>query len=154
MELANVLLALGGDKNNTVPKYRVTPAEIAVLAAIHGSDAVFDIVPLGETEDRSFREERERLFMAYPAKDEDNNPIVMQVYPGVSPVLHTTIESLGLDETLFKPTEHAKPAAPKAKGVKPVKAAEPPPVSAIAKDTASADHLFPEDEPAKADVME
>lgn len=153
MELANIELALGGDKNNTIPKYRVTPAEIAVLAAIHGSDAVFNITPLGETEARNFREERERLLMAYPAKDEDNNSIVLKVYPGVSPILHTSIESLGMDETLFRPTEHAKPAAPKAvKGVKPVKAAEPPPVSAFTKDTASADHLFPDDEP--ADVME
>ena len=153
MELATVLLALGGDRNNTVPKYRVTPAEIAVLAAIHGGDAVFDIVPLGETEAISFRDERERLFRLYPAKNEDNKPIVLEVYPGTSPILHTTIESLGLDETLFKPTEHAKPAP--AKAVKAPKAAkaEPEPISKIAKDTTSADHLF-DDEPADASVME
>jgi hypothetical protein len=152
MELANILLALGGDRNNTVPKYRVTPAEIAVLMAIHGADAVFDIVPLGETENTPFREERERLFRLYPAKNEDNEPIVVQVYPGTSPILHTTLESLGLDESLFKPTEHAKPAAaPKAAKGKAAKAPEPPPV--VAKDPTSADHLF-DDEPADASVME
>lgn len=155
MELANVMLALGGDKNNTVPKYGVTPAEIAVLAAIHGADAVFDVVPLDEANGISFREERERLLRAYPAKNEDNELIVLKVYPGVSPILHTTIESLGLEETLFKPTEHAKPAAEKpAKAAKASKAPVPPPLSAIAKDTTSADHLFPDDEPVKADVME
>lgn len=154
MELANVMLALGGDKNNTVPKYGVTPAEIAVLAAIHGADAVFDVVPLDEANEISFREERERLLRAYPAKNEDNELIVLKVYPGVSPILHTTIESLGLEETLFKPTEHAKPAEKPAKAAKASKAPAPPPLSAIAKDTTSADHLFPDDEPAKADVME
>ena len=151
MELATVLLALGGDRNNTVPKYRVTPAEIAVLAAIHGGDAVFDIVPLGETEAISFRDERERLFRLYPAKNEDNKPIVLEVYPGTSPILHTTIESLGLDETLFKPTEHAKPAPAKAPK-KAAKVEQPEPISKIVKDTTSADHLF--DEPADASVME
>lgn len=152
MELANVLLALGGDRNNTVPKERVTAAEIAVLAAVHGNDAVFDIEPLGETATTSFRDERERLLRLYPAKNEDNKLIVLEVYPGVAPVLHTEIATLGLDESLFKALEHAKPVE---KAVKPkaTKASAPPPVSAIAKDTASADHLFPADEPVAA-VME
>lgn len=150
MELANVLLALGGDRNNTVPKYEVTPAEIAVLAAIHGSDAVFDIEPLGTTRQTNFREERERLLELYPAKNEDNKLIVLEVYPGVAPVLHTEIATLGLDESLFKPVEHAKPAAEKP--AKAAKVSAPLPVSALAKDSSSADHLFPDDEP--ADVME
>lgn len=152
MELANILLALGGDRNNTVPKYRVTPAEIAVLSAIHGTDAVFDIVPLNETETISFRDERERLMRSYPAKNEDNNSIVLQVYPGTAPVLHTTLESLGLNESLFKPTEHAKPAPAKAPK-KAAKVEQPEPISKIVKDPTSADHLF-DDEPADASVME
>ena len=152
MELANVLLALGGDRNNTVPKYEVTAAEIAVLAAIHGADAVHDIEPLDKTRTVSFKEERERLLGLYPAKNEDNKLIVLEVYPGVAPVLHTEIATLGLDESLFKAVQHAKPAEkPKGKGAK---AVAPPPVSAIAKDTSSADHLFPDDETAPAGVME
>lgn len=138
MELANVLLALGGDRDNTVPKERVTAAEIAVLAAIHGSDAVFDVQPLTETLATNFKEERERLLRNYPAKNEDNKLIVLEVYPGVSPILHTGIATLGLDESLFLATDRAK-------------AAPPPPV--IAKDTTSADHLF-DDESADASVME
>ncbi len=152
MELANVLLALGGDRNNTVPKYHVTPAEIAVLTAIHGNDSVFDVEPLDETVDRSFKAERERLLQLYTAKNEDNKIIVLEVYPGVSPILHTSIESLGLDESLFKPTQHAKPA-PEKPAKKAAKKAEPPPLSAMAKDTTSADHLFEDDDAAPA-VME
>jgi len=152
MELANVLLALGGDRNNTVPKYEVTAAEIAVLAAIHGADAVHDIEPLEKTRTVSFKEERERLLGLYPAKNEDNKLIVLEVYPGVAPVLHTEIATLGLDESLFKAVQHAKPAAaPKAAKGKAAKAPEPPPV--VAKDPTSADHLF-DDEPAEASVME
>lgn len=147
MELANILLALGGDRNNTVPKERVSPAEIAVLAAVHGADAVFDIVPLEETDKRSFRDERERLLRAYPAKNEDNELIVLKVYPGVSPVLHDTLESLGLETTLFRPTEHAKPAPAKGGKAKAAKAA-PPPLSEIVTDPTDATHLFDDDEPA------
>lgn len=153
MELANVLLALGGDRNNTVPKERVTAAEIAVLAAVHGNDAVFDIEPLSETSNTSFRDERERLMRLYPAKNEDNKLIVLEVYPGVSPVLHTEIASLGLDESLFKALEHAKPVEKPAKPAKAAKASAPPPVSAIVADTNNADSLFPADEPVAA-VME
>ena len=146
MELANVLLALGGDRNNTVPKERVTAAEIAVMAAIHGADAVFDIVPLGEEISVSSRDERERLLRTYPAKNEDNKLIVIEVYPGVSPILHTSIESLGLDETLFKAEAYAKPAAEKPAKASKVKAPAPPPVAEIAKDKNSADHLFEDDD--------
>ena len=144
MELANVMLALGGDRAYTVPKYEVTAAEIAVLCAIHGSDAVFDIEPLGQTITRSAREERDRLVAAYPAKDEDNREIVLVVYPGVTPVLHTELADLGLDESLYKATQHAEPVAPKK--AKPLKAAKPAPVSEIAPADNDATHLF-DDEP-------
>jgi len=149
MELANVMLALGGDRATTVPKYGVTPAEIAVLCAIHGSDSVFDIEPLTETVKRTPREERDRLLALYPAKNEDNEPIVMQVYPGFTPVLHTEIADLGLDETLFKATQHAEPVAPKK--IKPPKAAaKPAPLTDSAPATNDATHLF-DDEPESAD---
>lgn len=149
MELANVMLKLGGDDANTVPKYDVTAAEIAVLCAIHGGDAVFDIEPTGETVERSARAERDRLLALYPAKDQDNNEIVMTVYPGVAPVIHTELADLGLDESLYKATKRVEPAAPKK--IKPPKAAaKPAPVGEIAPATNDATHLF-EDEP--NDVM-
>jgi hypothetical protein len=129
MELANILLALGGDRGNTVPKFNVTPAEIAVLCAIHGSDSVFDIKPTGETLERSNRDERERLLETYPALDQDKRSIVLSVYPGSSPILHTELADLGLDETLFKAETHVtpKPATKK----KPAKVEKPAPISDI-----------------------
>lgn len=140
MELANVMLALGGDKGNTVPKPRVTAAEIAVLCSIHGMDSVFDVEPLDETVEIGATAEVERLLGLYPAKNEDNQLIVLTVYPGRTPVLHQTIADLGLPDEQFKATSHAAPAAP-AKP-KALKAAKPKPVAEIAPDPSSADHLF------------
>ena len=40
MQTANVLLALGGKRGESVPKYGVTPAEVVVLQQLHGQDAV------------------------------------------------------------------------------------------------------------------
>jgi len=121
MELANVMVALGNDRGNTVPKYDVTPAEIAVLCTIHGADAVFDIEPTGETVERGHKEERDRLLGVYLAAD-GGRPRVLDVYPGQMPVLHTQIADLGLPETAFKATARVQPAkvttkikAPKAK---------------------------------------
>lgn len=145
MELANIILALGGDRQNTVPKYHVTPAEIAVLISIHGNDSVYDVLPLEDTVDRSVREEMERLIRLYPAKDEDNRLVVTKVYSGQSPVMHTAIEDLGLPEESFKTLERvsAKPkarkAAPKTAKAKPPKVSE---MAGVPDDTANADALF------------
>lgn len=144
MELANVLLALEGDKNMTVPKFDVTPAEIAVLTAIHGGDAVFDIEPTGKEIARSNREEVERLIMQYPARDQDGKSIVLSVYPGHSPILHQTLSDLQLPPELYKTDSRLAPAAPKASKAK---AAKPAPLADITpKPTNSADALF-DDEP-------
>ena len=124
MELANIMLALGNDRGNTIPKYDVTPAEIVVLLRIHGEDAVFDIEPTGETAvERGSREERARLLEAYRAVD-GSEPVVMQVYPGQMPVLHTQIADLGLPETFFKATARVQPAKAAVK-IKPPKKPAP-----------------------------
>jgi hypothetical protein len=143
MQLANCLLAIGGQRGNSVPKYRVTPAEIAVLMAIHGVDAVYDITPLDEEIERSSRDEKARLFEKYPAKDDDGRIVVEAVYPGNAPVVHQDIEDLGLPEELFATTERvsAKPKAKKAKG-----AAKPKPAVETAKVQNSADDLFDDED--------
>lgn len=156
MELANCLVALGGNRGNTVPKYRVTPAEIAVLATIHGTDAIIDVEPLDDEVARSNRDEIDRLIRLYPAKDEDGALIVRRVYPGVSPVLHQTIEDLGLPDVAFKTLERvtakkvAKAAAPKsgkrAKSASGEPPAKPAPIGEIAGNEGNdATHLFDED---------
>lgn len=129
-ELANVLVALGGDRRNVVPKVAVTAPEIAVLCAIHGEDAVHDIQPLDDTVERTAKTERERLLMQYPAKGSEGDLVVMTVYPGVTPLMHDTLESLGLGDELYKAVERAKPKAkPKTAAKKPAakKAAAPKP---------------------------
>lgn len=111
MQQANALLALNGNRGNSVPKFNVTPAEVAVLTAIHGGDAVYDIEPLETETTISHREEFARLAEAYPAKDEDGNPILRVVYPGAAPVLHETFDDLQLDPSAYKPVTRAAPKA-------------------------------------------
>lgn len=102
MQLANCYVALSGSRENTVPKYGVTPAEIVVLNAIHGEGAVHDIEPAGEIA-RPNGEERERLFSVYgKAMDDDNKPIIASVFPGSGVQLPRTLREIGLTPDAFK----------------------------------------------------
>lgn len=135
MQTANIMLAIGGDRGNTVPKPAVSVAEIALLRAIHGEDAVFDVEPLDAPamEDGvvlSNRAELNRLLRTYDAKDADGNRIVSLLYPGAAARVFETLDEIGLPDEYFKPTERsapvkAAPAAPKAKAK--AKVAEPAP---------------------------
>ncbi len=109
MELANCLVALAGDRNNTVPKWGVTPAEVAVLIAIHGEDAVFDIAPTGGSVTRSVAEELERLMFSYPARDEKQDLILTKVYAGQRPMIHKTFADLYLPADAYATTKRAAP---------------------------------------------
>lgn len=119
MEIANVMVALSGDRGYTVPRYRVTPSEIAVLIAIHGEGAVFDIEPCGEVE-RTSRAEIERLAQDYSTARTGNDEfVVKQLFPGLGSPAIMTLEELGLPEDLYKALERVKPVAKpvaKAKG--------------------------------------
>ncbi|MGZ5988111.1 MAG: hypothetical protein ACXWLZ_03565, partial [Rhizomicrobium sp.] len=105
MQIANCLVSLGGDHGNTVPKFHVTAAEIAVLRAIHGEDAVNEIEPIGEVK-RSNREERARIGAIYGAAKhpESKQSIVESMFPGVAARVFETIAELELDESFFKAT--------------------------------------------------
>ncbi len=137
MQTANVMVALGGDTGNTVPKYGVTAAEIAVLRSIHGNEAVFDIEPCGEVK-RGHRDERQRLVETYRSKDSNGNAIVEGLFPGAAARVFETLAELELPEELFKATDRVKaepaveavvedapkPAAKKAAGKKAAKQEE------------------------------
>jgi len=111
MDRANIMVALGGDMSNTVPKYDVTAAEIAVLRAIHGEGAVFDVTPTG-TVARSHREEKERLRANYGrAMNRDNKPILDDLYPGAAARVHEEISELELAPELFSPEVQMKQRA-------------------------------------------
>lgn len=102
MEIANVIVSLGGDGGNTVPKFGVTAAEIAVLRAIHGEDAVHDIEPIGDKRVNN-REELSRLKLIYGgAKDGNQNAFVDLLYPGIAARIFETLEELDLPEEFFK----------------------------------------------------
>lgn len=116
MELANILLDLGGDRGNQVPK-KVTPGEILLLQAIHGDGSVHDIEPLPEVSDITNRSERERLIFEYArAMDGEGRQIARELFPGAAARVPETIAELGLPAEMFKPTGRveAKPPAPKA----------------------------------------
>ena|SRR3569623_1247944 len=107
MQTANIMVALGGDRTNTVPREKVTVAEIAVLGHIHGRDAIFDVEPLGE-EEVDNREELARIKHTYGgARDNDGRSMVEQVYPGAAARLFERLKDLGLDESQFKALKRA-----------------------------------------------
>lgn len=119
MKLANIMLAIGGGRDNTVPKYGVTAGEIAVLRAIHGEDAVFDVEPtdkdaLNENDGiRTNRQELARLKGIYgKASDSNNSPIVEQLYPGAAARVFEAFDELDLPDDYFKATGRVKSVAP------------------------------------------
>ncbi len=113
MEKGNALVALGGDSGNTVPKYDVTPAEVAVLRVIHGDDAVFDIEKTGKI-DRTNRQELSRLTEVYGQRQPNGNsaaPAVSALFPGAAARVFESFDELELDESLFKPARRDTPKA-------------------------------------------
>lgn len=95
LEVANIMLALGGDAGNTVPKYRITAAEVAVLRLIHGNESVTDIEPVGH-EERTHRQELTRLTDRYGRNIEGRTqaPAVMQLFPGAAARVFERFEEL------------------------------------------------------------
>jgi hypothetical protein len=126
MKIANIMLAIGGGRDNTIPKYNVTAGEIAVLRAIHGEDAVFDVEPLAadalneDGKSRTNRQELGRLKAIYgKAQDSSGAALVEGLYPGAAARVFETVDELELPAEYFKATGRVasvapEPAAPKA----------------------------------------
>ena len=117
MQTANVMLAIAGDARNTVPKYGVTAAEVAVLRYIHGDDAVFDIDVLDEDVKRTHRQEIGRLTEDYGRQEGERrvSPAVAELYPGAAARVFETFAELELPDELYiaEKRQPAKRAAPK-----------------------------------------
>lgn len=134
MKLANIMLAIGGGRDNTIPKYDVTAGEIAVLRAIHGEDAVFDVEPtdtdaLNENDaKRTNRQELNRLKYIYgKATDANGAHLVENLYPGAAARVFEDFDELDLPDDYFKATGRvsAKAAEPEKKAkAKPMTKAE------------------------------
>lgn len=113
MQHASCMVALGGDITFTVFKPDVTVAEIAILKAIHGADAVRDIEPT-YSDRRSHAEERERLTLEYGvARDHKDEPVIAKLFPGLSP-LPANFSDIGIE--IPDPVEE-KPSRRKSKAV-------------------------------------
>lgn len=89
MQRCNCIVRLSGDVKNTVYKTNVTPAEIAILVAIHGEGSVVDIKPTHQDK-TPHREERKRLKMIYGDK------IVDATFPGEFANLPVSVSDLDL----------------------------------------------------------
>jgi hypothetical protein len=104
MQTLNAMVALTGDRNNMVWKTDLSPAEVLLLQALHGADAVVQIEPVGDVR-REPHEEIERLKEAYPLhRDRIQN--IWRDFPGTA--FPSRIDTLGINPALLKPAEAAK----------------------------------------------
>lgn len=149
MEIANALLALGGDAGNTVMKYEITASEIAVLRSIHGEDSVTEIQPLS-TIKRGNRDEIARLHALYGnAMDGSQNSIVGQLFPGAAARVFLTIAELELPAEFFKAQTRTTAAVPVEEAVEPAAPAKKE--TAAQKKKRLADEALAAAEPAEDD---
>lgn len=95
-QLLSALVSLAGDKNNVVSRGAdnpITYPELFILRTVHGGDDnVYDLVEIGETDDRPAAVEKDRLRRIYGA-------VVDQVFAGgdsiaVLPARDDTIPNL------------------------------------------------------------
>jgi hypothetical protein len=117
MQIANILLAIAGERGNTVPKYDVTPSEVAVYRLLHGDDAVTDIEITGEKK-TTHKIERERLNELFARKNEEGHfiaPAVSRLFPGAAASLFDNFEDLDIPEDFYKAKSRMTPVAAKPK---------------------------------------
>lgn len=140
MQICSATIRLAGSVQNTVFRSDITPAEILVLQAIHGQDAVVDIVPI-EKVDRAAAKEWDRLTQAYDRSGGPDTPdgkeevsIIARLFPGAIKRLPETLKEIGLEEleTVDAPEpQERKPRAPRSRRAprapKPAADVAPPP---------------------------
>ena len=111
MDYVNLQVAIGGDANNTVPKFFVPVSEIPVLMAIHGPDALtdFEVVEApADAENLTDADEMARLNGIYGrVQDNDGQSVIRQVYPGAGAKVVKSIDQLDIPEGAMKAIERA-----------------------------------------------
>lgn len=90
MDYLTCEVRLGGNVQNTVIRNNVTPAEVEVLKAAHGADAIVNIV-LTHSDDTEISpaSAREALATKY-------GRVVHELYPGARPTLPSTAQEIGV----------------------------------------------------------
>lgn len=94
MQLAQCFVNHAGSRDMQVLKTDVTPAEVMILRALHGDDAVHRLKATGEVKRKS-PAERDRLIRIYGAK------VVAETFPGPAPRLPDTLADAGLRESNY-----------------------------------------------------
>lgn len=103
MQQANISLMLGGDRGQIIHKYAISPAEVTILRAVHGVEAVHEIEIIKGKIERSDREELEHLAAIYgQATDGENNNIMRTLFPGAGAKLPKNFAELGIQEDFYK----------------------------------------------------
>jgi len=89
-----------GDLTNSIPKIGVTPAEAAILKAIHGEDAVIRVEITGNDR-RSHQEEYNRLADIYGnAGNTEGEKIFYKIFPKTfDPRLPSDFRQVGIEVT-------------------------------------------------------
>lgn len=107
MQLCDLTLRHGGSLLSSVPKTNVTPAEILILQALHGSDACVDIRPTKFDKKKVQSQEWERLSYDYDRASgmvstpgEESTSVMRRLFPGAMHKLPTTLKEIGLGHLL------------------------------------------------------
>lgn len=108
MQIVDCNVAIGGDVRMVARKLNVTIAELVVLQAVHGRDAVTNVVVAGEVVGFSPTSERERLKATYELTEESVQ--IATLFPGVIPQMPTRLEEIVLVEP--DPDEKARTVVP------------------------------------------
>jgi hypothetical protein len=122
LQAANIMVAIAGDRGNTVPKYGVSATEISILMAIHGPDAIHDVEPADDLKDADGkalrgRDELARLRTVYDS--EAGRAAIGRLYPGVGARPIEDLDDLDLPKESMKPTQRTSvPPAPRTKAAK------------------------------------
>jgi len=98
MQHASCFVRLSGDLGTDIARAPVTPAEVVLLRAIHGPEAVsrVELIPGSSNDKTPHADELERLRMHYTAMTEDGAKVIDKVFPGHAPQLPTTFDEIGI----------------------------------------------------------
>lgn len=90
MQKCSATIRLGGSLLHTVRKHKISPAEVVVLRAVHGDDAVAEM-ELDRAEPTRRAEELEMLVTTY------GEEVVAKCFPGHAPSIPTRFAEIGVN---------------------------------------------------------
>ena len=110
MELATVHVKLSGLSQNIVVKHRVTPAQLAMIAYMHGEDCVQSLNVTSVDKVRTSRQELDRLRLEFTS--EHAQKCLATLFPGMHPQLPTSFRAIGYDPEVLRDERAPAYAAP------------------------------------------